>query len=318
MIIARAPLRISFAGGGTDLPAALAVLGEGRVVSATLAASVYVVVKSRFEGDVRLSYSKTEIVPTVEQLEHALIRNCCHAAGVTQGIEIVTLADVPGRGTGLGSSGALAVATLAALNAYTRQPVDTDRLAMASAALETAHGGGVQDAYAAAYGGVRRYAFRPNEWALAQPLAVDLAALERHLLLVQIGDGRDAGKVLKAQQQAISEGQHTKRLAMMREQADYAARYLERGEWKALGHLLLAGWDLKRDLPGADNGAVNTAIQLAMEYGAYGGKLCGAGGGGFLLLIAPPDRHEAIKQAVPGRYLDATLTSEGARIVYGA
>jgi len=305
MIISRTPLRISFVGGGTDLPAFYEEHG-GAVVSDAIDKWISVIVAPRFERDVRVSYSRTEIVENAAAVEHELVREAMRLTGVPRGVDIVTLADVPSRGTGLGSSSAVTVGLLNALYAFQGVYKPPLELAEQAAHVEIDVIGkpiGRQDQYAAAAGGVNFIEFLPRGAGVrVEPLICPpgtLKQLQRSLLLFYTGRQRPAESVLREQQQAIQNGQAVDRLTAMRDLAYELRDRLCAGDVDALARLLHANWELKRGLsPGVSNDDVDRWYELALAAGAGGGKLLGAGGGGFFLTCAPPDAHDAVRRAL--------------------
>jgi D-glycero-alpha-D-manno-heptose-7-phosphate kinase len=317
MIISRTPLRVSFVGGGTDLPTFYEQHG-GAVVSATIDKWINVIVAPRFERDVRVSYSRTEIVQNASSVEHELVREAMQLTGVPRGVDIVTLADVPSRGTGLGSSSAVTVGLLNALYAFQGIYKPPLELAEQAAHIEMDILGkpiGRQDQYAAAVGGVNFIEFRRDGGGVrVEPLVCPpdtLKKVQRSLLLFYTGQQRSAESVLREQQQAIEDGQATDRLHTMRDLAFELRERLCAGEADALGALLRANWELKRGLSAAvSNEDVDRWYEQALDAGATGGKLLGAGGGGFFLACAAPAAHDAVRRAladlreVPLRFSD--------------
>jgi len=305
MIVSRTPLRISFVGGGTDLPDFYEEHG-GAVVSTTVDKWIHVIVAPRFEGDVRVSYSKTEIVRSASEVEHDLVRESMRLAGVPRGVDIVTLADVPSRGTGLGSSSTVTVGLLNALYAFQGIYKSPMQLAEEAARIEIEVLGkpiGRQDQYAAAVGGFNFIEFAPRGGGVrVQPVICKtgtLKRLQRSLLLFYTGRQRSADELLAEQRHAVQDGRALKALQSMRELAVELRERLGRGDADALGPLLHQNWELKQGLTdGITDTTVDRWYELAREAGATGGKLLGAGGGGFLLLFAPPDRHNAVRAAL--------------------
>jgi D-glycero-alpha-D-manno-heptose-7-phosphate kinase len=305
VIISRTPLRISFVGGGTDLPSFYEMHG-GAVVSATIDKWINVVVSPRFERDVRVSYSRTEIVENAAAVEHDLVREAMRLAGVPRGVDIVTLADVPSRGTGLGSSSALTVGLLNALYAFQGIYKPPLELAEQAAQIEIDVIGkpiGRQDQYAAAAGGVNFIEFQRGKAGVrVDPLVCPpgtVNSLERLLLLFYTGVQRSADSVLHQQQQAIESGQAVRTLQMMRDLAFELREHLCAGDVDALGGLLAANWELKRALvAGVSNQDVDGWYENALAAGATGAKLLGAGGGGFMLVCAPFDTHDSVRRAL--------------------
>jgi D-glycero-alpha-D-manno-heptose-7-phosphate kinase len=322
MIISRTPLRISFVGGGTDLPSFYERHG-GAVVSATIDKWINVIVSRRFEGDVRVSYSKTEIVENAAAVEHELAREAMRLTGVPRGIEIVTLADVPSRGSGLGSSSTVTVGLLNALYAFqgiSKAPLE---LAEHAAHIEINVLGkpiGRQDQYAAAVGGVNFIEFLPGGAGVrVEPLVCPpgtFKQLQRSLLLFYTGRQRSADSVLGEQKQAIEDGAATARLERMRDLAFELRERLAAGDVAAVGGMLRENWELKRGVAsGVTNDDVERWYAAALEAGATGGKLLGAGGGGFFLAFAPPDAHDRVRRALSDiREVPLRFTARGTQI----
>jgi D-glycero-alpha-D-manno-heptose-7-phosphate kinase len=305
MIISRTPLRVSFVGGGTDLPSFYAEHG-GAVVSAAIDKWVHVIVSPRFEGDVRVSYSRTEIVESAGSVEHDLVREAMRLTGVPRGVEIITLADVPSRGTGLGSSSAVSVGLLNALYAFQGVYKPPLELAELAARIEIDVIGkpiGKQDQYAAAIGGFHFIEFPKGGGSVrVEPLVCPpdtLRQLQRSLLLFYTGRQRSADQVLHEQQAAIEDGESVPALQAMRDLAFELRERLCAGDAEALGRLVAANWKLKRTLAsGVTNDDVDRWFDAAVGAGAAGAKLLGAGSGGFFLACGPPQTHEAIRRAL--------------------
>jgi D-glycero-alpha-D-manno-heptose-7-phosphate kinase len=305
MIISRTPLRVSFVGGGTDLGDFCHEHG-GAVVSSAIDKWIHVVVASRFEGDLRVSYSRTEIVPTASDVEHELVREALRLTGLPRGLDVLTLADVPAQGTGLGSSSAVTVGLLNALYAYQgvfRSAVD---LAEEASHIEIDVLGkpiGRQDQYAAAHGGFNFIEFMPNGGGVrVEPIVCPpktLERLHRSLLMFYTGRQRAASDVLSGQRQAIVEGSATKALLGMRDLAYELREVLGRGAVEEIGSLLDRNWELKRSLvDGLSDAQVDAWYASARAAGASGGKLLGAGAGGFLLIMASPEKQPAVRTAL--------------------
>jgi D-glycero-alpha-D-manno-heptose-7-phosphate kinase len=305
MIISKTPLRVSFVGGGTDLPAFCDEHG-GAVVSTSIDKWIHVVVAPRFEGDLRISYSRTEIVPSVDAVQHELVREALRLTGLPRGLDVVTLADVPSQGTGLGSSSAVTVGLLHALYAYQGTYKSPGDLAEEASRIEIEILGkpiGRQDQYSAAYGGFNLIEFLPRGGGVRiEPIVCSrelLTQLHRSLLFFYTGRQRSASDVLQQQANAIATGEATEALIRMRELA-YAFRdCLSNGDLRGLGQHLHENWELKRKLAdGVSDSVIDGLYEAALTAGADGGKLLGAGGGGFLLVLAEPRRHQAIRAAL--------------------
>jgi D-glycero-alpha-D-manno-heptose-7-phosphate kinase len=321
MIIATAPYRVSFAGGGTDLPAFYRH-EAGAVLSVTIAKHMYVTVSPRFEPTIRVSYTRTEIAKGFDAVEHTLVREALRMVGVDRHVEITTIGDLPG-GTGMGSSSSLTCGLLKALYAYRGDIIGSAELAERACRIEIDILGkpiGRQDQYASAYGGLNFMRFYPNGAVDVEPVPCrgsTLAALERWTTLFYTGRTRDADGLLQRQSDATLG--RMDELRRMRDLADEMRQALSGdGDLERFAAGLHEGWELKRSLSaGISDGEIDDWYNAARRAGALGGKLLGAGGGGFVLLLAPPERHEAIREAV-GRPREIPLRIDplGTRLIF--
>jgi len=307
-VISRTPLRVSLVGGGTDITAFADEHG-GAVVSTTIDKYVYVVVTERFENTIRASYTKTEIVERLDDLQHELIRESLRIAGLPRKIEVVTIADVPGQGTGLGSSSAVTVGLLNAFFAYQGTQKSPGELAAEASRIEIDVLGkpiGRQDQYASAHGGLQALRFGKRGEVRRDPLvlpAEERNRLERNLLLFYTGQQRDATAVLSGVGERIAQGDAAlTALGRMRDSALDLVRVLGAGgNADLVGEALRENWELKRSLhPSVSNADVDRAYESALTAGALGGKILGAGGGGFLLLYAREERHAHVRESLRG------------------
>jgi D-glycero-alpha-D-manno-heptose-7-phosphate kinase len=322
MIITRTPLRISFAGGGTDLPSYYRHHGGGAVTSAAIDRYVHVLVNEKFDQSIRIAYSKTENVERLEELQHGLVREAMRRTGVRDSLEVHTIADIPGEGTGLGSSSSLTVGILNALYAYRGTLRDSAELAEEACQIEIDDLGGTlgkQDQYIAAFGGLRHFEFRADDTVRTTPIplaARDREAFSAHLSLFYTGLTRSANGILKGQDARTD--QNLEALAAMRLLADDTRDAFLHHDWAKVGSLLDEGWRLKRSLSsGITNPQIDGWYEAAKAAGAWGGKITGAGGGGFLLVVHPPERHAEIASALsPMRRLAVHITPEGSRILF--
>jgi D-glycero-alpha-D-manno-heptose-7-phosphate kinase len=320
MIITQTPLRIGLLGGGTDLPDYYREHG-GRVLNCALDKYIYVIVKQRFDDDIYVNYSKKEIVSCVQDLEHELVREAMLMTGVAGGVEITTLADIPSAGSGLGSSSAVAVGLLHALFAYRGRQVPADELAELACTIEIERCGkpiGKQDQYIAALGGIRDIRFGPGDRVVAEELGLsadERRALQHQIMLFYTGVTRSANSIL-AEQTANIKATRVQ-LDLLRDLAGFAVDRLRSGDVDAVGAAVREGWEAKRKLAsGVSNDQIDAAVTLALDAGASGVKLTGAGGGGFLLVICPPERHSAVRQSLAGmRELPVKLDPLGSRVV---
>ena len=321
MIISQTPLRIGLLGGGTDLPGYYREHG-GRVLNCAIDKYVYVIVKQRFDDDIYVNYSKKEIVSRVDDLEHELVREAMHMAGVTNGVEITTLADIPsGGGSGLGSSSAVTVGLLQALFAYQGRQVSAEELAERACTIEIERCRkpiGKQDQYIAALGGIRDIRFGPGDEVVAQELGLSAAgrrALQQQIMLFYTGVTRSADSILVEQRANIESTRP--QLDLLRDLAGMAAERLRNGDVDAIGPAMRESWEAKRKLAtGVSNDEVDAAVTGALDAGASGAKLTGAGGGGFLLVICPMERQRAVRESLAGmRELPIKLDHLGSRVV---
>ncbi len=324
MIISKTPLRISFVGGGTDLPDFYQRFG-GAVVSTSIDKWIYVIVRRRFEGDLRVGYSRTEIVESVNELEHELVREALRVTGIPRGLDILTLADVPSQGTGLGSSSAVTVGLLLALYGYQGVYKSSFELAEEAAEIEISTLGkpiGRQDQYAAAVGGFNMIEFlKGSDGVRVEPLITPAGTLERlhrSLMLFYTARQRFAAGVLAGQRAAIQDGSALDALGQMRDLAYELRAALGRGESEALGPILDRNWQLKRNLSeGVTDAEIDAWYKQAMEAGARGGKLLGAGSGGFLLLVVPEDRQASVRSALRElREVPFSFAARGAQVEF--
>ena len=321
MIITQTPLRIGLLGGGTDLPGYYRENG-GRVLNCALDKYIYVIVKQRFDDEIYVNYSKKEIVSRVEDLEHELVREAMQMTGVTNGVEITTLADIPSAGgSGLGSSSAVTVGLLHALFAYQGHQVSAQELAERACAIEIEHCGkpiGKQDQYIAAFGGIRDIRFGPGEEVVAEEVQLEAAerrALQQQIMLFYTGVTRSADTILAEQNANMAATRP--QLDLLRDLAGFAVDRLRNGDVDAVGPAMRESWEAKRKLAsGVTNGDIDAAVSRALEAGASGAKLTGAGGGGFLLVICPVEHQRAVRQSLAGmRELPVKLDRLGSRVV---
>ena len=321
MIISQTPYRVSFAGGGSDLPEYYRE-DFGAVLSVTIRRHLYVTVHRRFEANIRVSYSKTEIAQSVDAIGHALVREALRVTDTRGPLEVTTIGDVP-AGTGLGSSSTLTVGLLHALYALQGQRVVPELLARQACEIELdrlGHPIGKQDQYAAAFGGINYVRFFADGRVAVEPVACSAAtrvSLETHGLLVYLAEQRDANEILERQRAGTEEKRSC--LTELRDLAQ-AMRALLAGPFdvEELGRLLHQGWCTKRALGfGITNARIDESYARARRAGAWGGKVLGAGGGGFLFLLAEKARHDSILSALGSpRWLPFELDSEGSRIVF--
>ena len=320
MIITQTPLRIGLLGGGTDLPSYYREHG-GRVLNCAIDKYIYVIVKQRFDDEIYVNYSKKEIVSRVADIEHELVREAMLMTGVTGGVEITTLADIPSSGSGLGSSSAVTVGLLHALYAYTGRQVSAEELAEGACRIEIERCGkpiGKQDQYIAALGGIRDLRFGPGEDVSHEELglsASERVALQQQMMLFYTGITRRADNILAEQNANVSAT--LPQLDLLRDLAGFAVKRLRSGDVDAIGPALRESWEAKRKLAsGVSNSQVDGAVTRALEAGASGVKLTGAGGGGFLVVLCPMERQRAVRDSLADmRELPIRLERFGSRVV---
>jgi len=304
MIISRTPVRVSFCGGGTDVDwFASSEPNGGMVTSLALDRHIHVTVNSRFDDRVRVSYSKMEMVDDFENLEHELVRESMRMAGVTSGVEITTIADIPSRGTGLGSSSAVTVGLLNALHRFAGHDASPNQLAEEACRIEIDILGqpiGRQDQYAAAFGGVNSISFGPDSVGV-NPVEISPYVIERlskEFTLVFTGTSRSASEVLS--ETPDDPADKLARLRIIRGQADTVRDMLESGDLDGLGSLIGEAWDSKRGIsPGISNEEIDALHSRIMAMGATGAKLLGAGGGGFFLVHGGGDLRDRLVELGP-------------------
>jgi D-glycero-alpha-D-manno-heptose-7-phosphate kinase len=323
MIVSQTPLRMSFAGGGSDLPAYYRRHG-GAVVSMTVDKYVYVTVNKKFDENIRLSYSKVEEVESAGQLEHKVARLALQKLGVHAGIEITSIADIPSKGSGLGSSSSFTVGLLHALHAYLGQYVPPARLAQESCEIEIDLSGdkiGKQDQYAAAFGGLNFIQFHPDDSVTVDPIICTKETkrtLDASLLCFYTGKTRNASSILAAQSDQLEADEESRNKVCQLVKLTLRLREeLQSNQLEAVGEILHESWLLKKGLtPGISDPQIDSWYSCARQAGAQGGKLLGAGGGGFLMFFARPDRHEEIKRALSElRPFDLHFENRGSRII---
>jgi D-glycero-alpha-D-manno-heptose-7-phosphate kinase len=320
MIITQTPLRIGLVGGGTDIPDYYREHG-GRVLNCAIDKYVYVIVKQRFDDDIYVNYSKKEIVTDVEDLEHELVREAMLVTGVNRGVEITMLADIPSSGSGLGSSSSVTVGLLHALFAHRGKQLDAAEMAEMACEIEIERCKkpiGKQDQYIAALGGLRDIRFGPGETIDAEEVELtpsERRALQQQVLLFYTGTTRSANTILS--EQTANVRQTLAHLDQLRDLAGLASDRVRLGDIDGLGALLKEGWEAKRKLAsGVSNPTIDAAVQRALDAGATGAKVTGAGGGGFLLTVCPIERQRAVRESLADmRELPIKLDTLGTRVV---
>lgn len=321
MIISRTPFRISFVGGGTDLQDFYRQ-EYGAVVSVAIDKYMYITVNKRFDHTLRISYSRTEIVEHASEIQHPIIREALKRVGIDHGIEITSVADIPAQ-TGLGSSSAFTVGLLNALYAFKGVFRSAQQLAEEACHIEIdilKEPIGKQDQYAVAFGGMNHIQFNPDETVFVNPVICPKAVkqeLRDNLLLFYTGQTRQAGSVLKEQKKNTADKLET--LKAMRAMVDpFRVTMMEGKQLTKVGTLLHDGWNFKKHMAGAiSNREIDCYYQQAMEAGALGGKILGAGGGGFLLFFCERQNQSRLKEALFAlRHVPFDFEPEGSKIIF--
>ena len=304
MIVSKTPLRMSFVGGGSDLPAYYRE-EIGAVLSTSIDKYMYIWVNKKFDGRIRLSYTKTEDVQSRHEIEHPLVRQALEILGIDGGIEIASMADIPSKGSGLGSSSTYTVGLLNALYAYRNCFASKEMLARQACEIEIDRCGepiGKQDQYAAAYGGLNLIRFHPDDSVSVDPVICKpslLQELEDSTLVFFTGRTRSASAVLANQSAAMKTVERRVLMRRMVQLAFEMKAQLESGTLEHLGDILDENWRLKAQLTsGITDPQIDNWYATGMANGAWGGKLLGAGNGGFMMFYAPQERHAKIRAAL--------------------
>ena len=322
MIIVQTPLRTSLFGGGTDFPGYYLEHG-GCVLTSAIDKYIFVTIKRRFDDKLRVGYTHTELVDSVDQINHELIRESFRLTGIDHGVEITTMGDIPSEGSGLGSSSTVTVGALHAMYALNRELIMAEQLAKGACHIEIDVLGkpiGIQDQYIAAYGGLRFMEFMPgNGEVRSRRIELDPVTkrqLNHNLLLFYTGVTRKADSILSEQQSNIRSKESV--LEDMKGIAHTACDKLQKGDVDAIGDLLHESWVLKKQLASKiSNSDVDDLYKLARAAGATGGKIAGAGGGGFLLLYCPPGRQEHLRtQLHMLQELPFNLGQDGSKVIF--
>ena len=315
---------MSFVGGGSDLASFYRKHG-GAVLSTAIDKYVYINVNKKFDGGIRVAYSKTEEVEQADQVEHALVRETLKVLQIPGGVEITTIADIPSRGTGLGSSSAFTVGLIQVLAAFKGGHVSADELARKSCHVEIDLCGapiGKQDQYAAAFGGLNLIEFKPDDSVQVTPVVMEADLREqlfRRIIVFYTGITRSASQLLQEQDTAVASDKGKQAALVEMVKLAYQLRDdLSAGSLDSFGEILHVNWKLKRTLAsGVSTDLIDGWYEAARKAGAVGGKILGAGSGGFLMCYAPEDRHDAIERALaPLRRIPFGFEPLGSRIIF--
>ncbi len=320
MVISKTPLRISFVGGGTDMKNFYSE-HKGQVLSAAIDKYIYVIVKARVDDLIVLHYTENEVVSNVDEIQHELIRECLKLAGITKSIEIITMADITSKGSGLGSSSVLTVGLLNALYTYAGKQVTNEQLAQEACHIEICKLNkpiGKQDQYIAAYGGIKKFIFNKDETVDFKKIELsesDKKYLSSNVLLHNTSITRKADAILQDQTNNVSS-----RIAELMELSgmvdDLEAAFSVK-DFEKLGYLLKQNWEKKKQLAkGISFPEIDEMVMTALSNGALGGKIAGAGGGGFLMSYVPKENQDKFRQAM-ARYAELQYAFDhlGTRII---
>jgi len=321
MIISKTPFRISFCGGGTDLKE-FYKYGSGAVASVAIDKYMYITVNKKFDKYIRIGYSRTENVKHVDDIEHPLVREAMRISGVTEGVEITSMGDIHSRGTGLGSSSSFLVGLLNALYAFKGEHKSAEFLAQKACEIEidiVKDPIGKQDQYIAAYGGLNHIQFNKDESVFVEPIICKnnvRETLRQNLLLLYTGMTRKANEILYEQKKNSKNKRET--LSKMASLAQEIVTTLTKGNLEEFGKLLHKNWTYKKTLaPNITSHVLDKYYNIAIQSGALGGKILGAGGGGFLLLYCERESQDKVLKNLN----NLTLTKfkfepRGSRIIY--
>ena len=321
MIISRTPLRISFVGGGTDIRDYYMING-GAVISAAINKYIYITINKRFDDTIRVSYSKTEIVDDVNKIKHDIVRETMKLVGITKGVEITSIADVPSRGTGLGSSSAFTVGFLNALYAFKGQHRSAKQLAEEACKIEIGilkEPIGKQDQFICAHGGFQHIKFNPDGTVLVDYIICNKETVEElkiNLMMFYTGILRRANSILTKQVNNISKNKHI--MDKIKELTYEMKDMLIKNKIREFGKILHKGWLYKKQLASdISNDAIDKYYAKALKAGASGGKILGAGGGGFLLLYCEENKQDKVRKALKQlREFPFNFEQQGSNIIY--
>jgi len=323
MIISRTPFRISFAGGGSDLPSYYKK-EIGAVLSTSISRYMYLAIHSFYEPNrTQLKYSRTELVSAIEDVQHPIFRAALDMYSL-MGVDINSIADVP-SGTGLGSSSSFTVGLINAIEAFRNVAVSSEVLASKACHIEINLLNspiGKQDQYAAAYGGLNFITFYPDESVNVEKIIMKpekKQQLDDNLLLIYTGDVRSANAILEEQSIAVAENSNAKVQKDMVQLAFELKKALEKNEIDDFGRILHEGWQLKKSLTRSiSNSMIDSIYEKGVQSGALGGKLLGAGGGGFILFYCPLERQGSFRKSMlsQNRELKFGFDHFGSKIIY--
>lgn len=319
-VISRTPLRVSLIGGGSDLSEYYERVGFGEVISMSIDKYIYITANNRQDKKVRVGYSKTELADDIKKINHELVRESLIHLGETSGIEVTSISDVTSHGTGLGSSSAYTVGVLNAVSFLRNKRISKFNLASDACKIEIekcGHPIGKQDQFATAFGGLNKIRFEKKQVTIS-PLNVNtenLETLSKRLLLFDTSIKRRAARILEDQKKSyeLNKLESTKSLVDLVPSMEYAII----NDVDTVGDILNESWNIKKSITDKiTNNKIDDLYKIGMDNGATGGKLCGAGGGGYLLFYAKEDNHEKLRNSLSNlNELQFSIDTEGTIIV---
>ncbi len=322
MIISRTPFRVSFVGGGTDIKDYYS-LDYGAVISTTINKYMYITVNKGFDKTIRVSYSKTELVDSVDKIEHPIVKAALKMLDIDGGIEITSIADIPAK-AGLSSSSAFTVGLLKALYAYKGVYANNETIARQACEIEIdilKEPIGKQDQYAVAYGGMNYIRFNKDESVIVEPIICSNETkkiFQDNLMLFYTGVTRKTGDILKEQKKnSVNKKDYLDKMRNMT--SDFKRFISNENSIDDIGKLLDLGWQMKKNMSSKiSNNGIDEIYRKAIENGAIGGKILGAGGGGFLLLYCKKEKQQILKKALESdlMYIPFNFENTGSRIIF--
>ena len=318
MIITKTPFRISFVGGGSDHFNSSSNV-PGRVICTTINKYIYISVNKKYDDKVRLSYSLTENVNNVKQLDHLIIKKTLEHFKINKGVEIVTVADIPSSGSGLGSSSALTVGLTNALRKIQHKKINKKILGQEASKIEIIKCKkpiGMQDHYAAAYGGFNSILFKKDKTVTIKKIKTTnhrINNFKNHLMMFYSGINRKADRILGKIKKEKKENKNFEKLSNLARDFEYE---LINGNLLNLGSILHENWMLKENLHKiVSNLSLNKIYDDAISAGAIGGKLLGAGGGGYFLFFVEPEKQKSVRKKLSKfQCIDFNFSDEGSRV----
>lgn len=323
MILSKTPLRMSWVGGGSDISSYYKE-ELGAVLSTSIDKYIYVALNPKFDGRIRLSYSKTEEVDFVNQIEHPIFRETLFHTGIDGGVEIASMADIPSKGTGLGSSSSFTVGLLNVLYAYKNQYCSKENLANEACQIEILkclQPIGKQDQYAASFGGINLIKFNSDETVSVEPVICSpnyKKKIEDFTLVFYTGRTRSASALLAQQSKDLLLADRKPLMRRMVELAFELKDEMQSNSISNFGEILHENWMLKSQLTkGISDPQIDKWYNEGIKNGAYGGKLLGAGNGGFIMFFAPPEKHDLIAKSLSKlKRVKFKFDESGAQIVF--